>query len=211
MVIDEELEDELSTWLQLVEAEGLGAVDEEGQSVLSPQTEEALVNVLQWAPLTECVDTFASAKSQVDEIDASLDFLLLTAGWTKSTENSKVHVDSTLDLLGSIYHQLSERLLRSSALLNLAQDMTGARILLRPALESGVQGAFLLLAVKPKAPIHSPQQMGQHWPRRPWLSESLQTISGPQQRASHGGVHSDCSLQAEIALQTGGHRAGLKQ
>lgn len=150
MVIDENLEDELSSWLSRIEFEGLGAVDEGGQEVLSHETEGALIEALQRLPLAECIDTAANAKAQLDEMDAAMEAIALINELVGRTDSGKPRVDSALELLGSYYRSLSEKLLRSSALLDLTQEMTGARIMLRPALESGVQGTFLLTAVRPK-------------------------------------------------------------
>jgi hypothetical protein len=150
MPIDENLEDELSLWLQEIETEGLELEDEEGGRALSSETEEALIGMLERIPLAECVDTIISVRPQLDEIDVSLEALALTNEWMSSTDTSKLRIDPALESLGSHYHGLAEKLLESSALLNLTQDVTGARILLRSALEGGIQGTFLSLAVRPK-------------------------------------------------------------
>lgn len=151
MVVDEDLESELSNWLQQIEIQGLGATDEDGYDVLTRKTESALVETLERIPLMEYVDTAINAKPQLETIDASLAILESTSELLHAEDRRKLQVDSALAMMGSIYHNLSEKLLVSSSLLNLAQEMTGARILLRPALESGLQGTFILLAVKPKA------------------------------------------------------------
>lgn len=160
MVIDEELESELSSLLEKIEVEGLGIADEEGVDVLSHDTEEALVEVLNRVPLAEFVDTVANSKAQISDIDASLEVMTLTANLV-SASHEKPHFDSALELMGSLYNNLSEKLLRSSVLLNMAQDMTGARILLRPALESGIQGTFVLTAIKAQDSEYSSQSMEQ--------------------------------------------------